>query len=61
MEINLAASIFNHDKYDRSQIELSMDIAIQDYVNFFVEQNINVIIGIVGLFHELQDRNVKNM
>ena len=53
-------SIFNHDKYDRAN-RIKYGYCYSRLCKFLVEQNINVIIGIVGLFHELQDWNVKNI
>ena len=53
-------SIFNHDKYDREN-RIKYGYCYSRLCKFLVDQNINVIIGIVGLFHELQDWNIKNI
>ena len=52
--------IFGHNKYDTVN-RLIYGYSYSRLCKFLVSQNLNVIIGIGGLFHELQDWNHKNI
>jgi len=52
--------IFNHDKYDKNS-RLEYGYCYSRLCKFLVNQNQIVIIGIVGLFHELQNWNKNNI
>lgn len=52
--------IFKHDKYDVNS-RLTYGYIYADLCKFLISQNLNVIISVGGLFHELHEWNRKNI